>query len=184
MFDKKDTDQSYRELYDNLGIEPGLLSKTSIGQVLNEKYKKLNNKVRDDGIIAKTYAQNIISDFTNKKSEDNKPTIENSSPLYNRTEIEIFPMDHPDIIISESNTVSLVITDNDKKEQPDHLWKMMREYQINHHLSDADIILEITEFFDKYIIDYQVISNKEYNYYNDIIKNLRNLYESYKMKGE
>lgn len=39
----------YNELYNSLGVEPGLLSKTTIGKNLNDKFKE---KQRDDSIIA------------------------------------------------------------------------------------------------------------------------------------
>lgn len=76
--DENDLNKAYSELYKSLGIEPGLLSKTTIG-------KNINKKFRDDSIDALITGQKYL----NKYNKNEKPVIEDSSPFHNLIEIKL-----------------------------------------------------------------------------------------------
>ncbi len=131
MNDKNDSlNELYTELYNSLGVEPGLLNKTDIGKNLNKKY-------RDDLFDAKVYALKCLYNIE-KENELEKLTndtkIDNSSPLYGN--LEIAPM----------------------LEIKDTLWQIIRKLQIQDGLTTENVIAEFSEYLKRYAKNYHIIS--------------------------
>lgn len=135
----KTINDAYTTLYNSLGVESGLLSKTSIGQNLNKKY-------RDDSIDAKVYAIKYMEKTVPKNSEntDGSVIIENYTPINNS---DILP--ESTIIGSAADITAAPIID-------DSMWQIMRKFQLSNHLSTEEVVAEITEYLKKYAPIYRI----------------------------
>ena len=116
----------YASLFNSLGVEPGLLSKTSIGRNLNKQY-------HDDSIDAKTYAIEHIQKH-NYCGDKTAVTIDKYNPIDN----EAIP----------SDTIVGVVP-----VEIDHLWQIIRKVQLRDKLSLTMILSEIYTYLTKYYAD-------------------------------
>ena len=139
MENKDILDGLYTELYNSLGVEPGLLSKTKVGRELNEKF-------RDDSIDATMTAYKYMNDQLNyvmkNKTEEDKPTIEKYS---------IFP----------ENGIGIAYGDSDVEIIEFKLHRLIHQFQIDNKLSTKEVVDEIEIFIKKYANNYFIKKEEE-----------------------
>ena len=133
---------AYQSIFNSLGVEPGLLSKTPIGRNLNDKY-------RDDSIDTVQYITKYKAHMNDKNMD--KPetiTIGKYTPIDNS---DIFP---ESMIIGSATDItasnkSIPIID-------DSMWQIMRKFQLSNNLSTEKVIQEITKYIEKYAPNYRI----------------------------
>lgn len=131
--------EAYSSLYNSLGVEPGLLSKTKVGRELNEKF-------RDDSIDSNVTAYNYLQDKLNERIEEKSnedPVIENSSPL----RIYVMPTENIGFTTIKSN-VDIC------KQQ---LAEVLRTFQLEENLSTEEIIEELKKYLKEYANEYFIV---------------------------
>ena len=127
---KNELNELYNSLFNSLGVEPGLLSKTPIG-------RNLNSKFRNDSLDAEVYAANYIQEKQHENIEttvmlDKYTPIGNSNTLPEDTIIGCAPI------------------------EKDSLWQLMRKAQLRNKLSTDMVISEISEYLKRYAPDYTI----------------------------
>lgn len=145
-------EEAYGNLYKSLGVEPGLLSKSSIGRKIEQKY-------HDDGIDAQVYALSVMQNMNNDKKDYNAEYLK-QSPLAGT----ISHRDTGDDIIELFGHKLYVREDNDDhinkygKIEPlkKSLMDILTEYRIQNSLSDEDMAKQIQEYCEKYLKPYYI----------------------------
>lgn len=154
-------DNAYNELYKSLGVEPGLLSKSSIGRKIEQKY-------RDDSIDTLAYAVTHVQNM-NKDKKNYNTEIVKQSPLARAVTDEKLIIPDGDNVITLFGHKFIVIDENDPittkaDEVKDTLWQYIRKIQIRDKLTNEEVRKEIQTYLDKYDSNYfigHINKNKE-----------------------
>ena len=120
-------DKAYADLYNSLGVEPGLLNKTTIGKSLAKKYRV------DDSFDAKVYALKCLYGINQNDTSDEKITIENNSPFHGH-----------DITIPDQSDIDHTLSD------------VIRMRQLDDHLTTDEVIKEISKYLEQYAPNYYI----------------------------
>lgn len=119
-------DKAYTDLYNSLGVEPGLLNKTTIGKSLIKKYRV------NDSFDAKVYALKCLYGINQNDTSDEKITIENNSPFHGH---DIMPV---------QSDIDHTLSD------------FIRMRQLDAHLTTDEVINEISKYLEHHAPNYYI----------------------------
>ena len=139
--------QAYSDLYNSLGVEPGLLSKTPIGRNLNKKF-------HNDNLDAQLYVNQLVQHSTSSKKDVQiiaSSQIESYSPL-KQYEYDLKP-NHSEIVYT-NNTYNDLIEYN--------LSGVLEFYKNEKKINDNELLQELKSFIEKNF-NYTVIEKGIYN---------------------
>ncbi len=154
-------DDAYSELYNSLGVEPGLLSKTRIGTKLNEKY-------HNDSIDAQIYSERYLRDNLKKidNNELNNDTTNHSiiktNPLFDKNIMDK-PVNKEDkfislITIPDENGIG-INKSNITIDEPS-IFATLDYYQHYANITDGKLLEELRIFIEERF-NYTIIKKEE-----------------------